>query len=316
LNPQVLGVICVVSAMLIFIGNDASIKYLSGDYPIHQLVFTRTLVALVITLTIARFDGGLAGLKTRRPWLHLTRGMLIVGANLTYFLSLAVMPIANTMALFFIAPLFITMLSAFFLKEQVGFRRWIGVLIGLSGMLIMVGPQGGSLQLVAMLPVAAALCYATMQMLTRIMAATDRATAMAFYIQLSFLCVSSGLGLFLGDGRYAGHDDATLEFLFRAWQKPESGHLLLMILSGLCVGLGGYLLSQGYRVAQASMVAPFEYAALPWGVAAGFVIWGEVPGTTTWIGIALIVGGGLYVLSRESVGGRKRPRGYAVRTVR
>ncbi|MFT5114002.1 MAG: drug/metabolite transporter (DMT)-like permease [Parasphingorhabdus sp.] len=315
-NPQLTGILCVITGMLVFIGNDSSIKYLSGDYPIHQIVLVRTLVALCITLIITQFEGGLSALKTRRPWLHAIRGMLIVIANLTYFLALAVMPLAETMALFFVAPLLITMASALILREDVGIRRWIGVGVGMVGMLVIINPGSDTLQLAALLPLIAAVCYTGMQVLTRVMAATDRASAMAFYIQISFLVVSTILGLTMGDGRFAGHENASLEFLFRAWKWPNQHDALLMGVCGICVGLGGYLVSQGYRLAQASIVAPFEYVALPWGMAAGFVIFGEIPTMQSFVGIALIVGAGLYVLKRESIRGRKRPRGYGIRTVR
>ncbi len=315
-NPQLAGILCVITAMLVFIGNDSSIKYLSDDYSIHQIVLARTLVALCITLIITQFEGGFSALKTRRPWLHAIRGLLIVIANLTYFLALAVMPLAETMALFFVAPLLITMASALILREDVGIRRWIGVGIGMTGMLIIINPGSDTLQLAALLPLIAAVCYTGMQVLTRIMAATDRASAMAFYIQISFLVVSTTLGLTMGDGRFSGHDNASLEFLFRAWKWPNQHDALLMGVCGVCVGLGGYLVSQGYRLAQASAVAPFEYVALPWGIAAGFIIFGEIPTTQSFVGIALIVGAGLYVLKRESIRGRKRPRGYGIRTVR
>lgn len=309
-SPRILGVLCVVAATLLLIGSDASIKYLSGDYPLHEIVFARTLVALPVTLAIALFDGGLKGLGTRRPGLQIVRGMLVVGANATYFLALAAMPLADAMAIFFVAPLFITMLSALFLREPVGMRRWTGVAIGLCGMLVMVGPERGDLKLVALLPMAAALCYASMQMLTRVMAATESATAMAFYIQLCFLFTTIAFGVLIGDGRHAGGGDPSLEFLLRAWSAPVFDDLLLMALSGVCMGLGAYLLSQGYRLAQASLVAPFEYTALPWGVAVGFIVWGDLPSPVAALGIALIVGGGLYVLRRE--GRRPRVRGERV----
>ena len=316
LHPHVMGILCVVTAMLVFIGNDASIKHLSDQYPIHQIVLTRTLVALCITFIITQFEGGLSALKTRRPWLHMIRGLLIVIANLCFFLALAVMPLAETMAIFFVSPLLITIASALFLKETVGIRRWIGVTVGMAGMIIIVSPGDGGLQLAAILPLVAAVCYSGMQILTRVMAATDRASAMAFSIQITFLVVSSLLGLLIGDGRYAGSGDASIEFLLRAWQWPTTEHWLLMMFCGVCVGIGGYLISQGYRLSQASVVAPFEYVALPWGILVGYVIWGEVPGLNGLAGIVLIVGAGLYILRRESIRGRKRPRGYGGRTVR
>ena len=261
-----MGIFCIVSGMFVILLNDVIIKWISGDYPIHQIVLIRSLIAIPITLLIVRFDGGWQGLKTKRPLLHLARGLLIVVANMCYFLGLAAMPLADAMALFFIAPLLITALSVPMLGEQVGWRRWLAVAVGMVGVLVMLRPAGGVIQLAAILPVIAAMAYALMQMLTRRLGTTDRASVMALYIQLTFVFVSSAIGLAIGDGRFAGGDNASLDFLLRAWHWPTAADAVAMAICGCCIGIGGYLLSQAYRLGQASVIAPFEYTALPWGV--------------------------------------------------
>jgi drug/metabolite transporter (DMT)-like permease len=315
-NAQLTGILCIIAGMLVIIGNDVAIKWMSGDYPIHQIVLTRSLVAIPITLLIAWFDGGWRRLKTRRPLLHLARGLLIVVANMCYFLALAAMPLADAMALFFVAPLFITALSVPMLGETVGIRRWLAVLAGLVGVLIMLRPASGVFQLAAMLPIIAALAYALMQMLTRRLGVTDGAAAMALYIQLTFVVVSAVIGLSIGDGRFAGSEHASLDFLLRAWHWPTPVDAGWMVFCGVCVAFGGYLLSQAYRLAQASVVAPFEYTALPWGVILGFLLWGEIPTPVTVAGMVLVVGSGLYVLYREKVRAKKLTPGLTGRSLR
>ncbi len=298
-NPQLAGIACIVAGMSVILGNDVAIKWMSGDYPIHQIVLTRTLIAIPITLfVLARLEGGWRTLRSRRPLLNLARGLLITVANLCYFLALAAMPLADTMALFYVAPLLITALSVPLLGERVGPRRWLAVLAGMLGVVVMLRPSG-SLQLAALLPLGAALCYALMQMLTRRVGAHDSAAAMALSLQLVFLVVSASIGLAIGDGRFAGSADPSLDFLLRAWHWPDASGAAAMVLCGVCVGFGGYLLTQAYRLGEASVVAPFEYAALPLGVLAGFLVWGDVPGGHTVLGALLVVGSGLYVLYRE-----------------
>jgi len=299
-SPQLGGIVCIVTGVTVILGNDVAIKWMSADYPIHQLVFTRSLIAIPLTLAILQFEGGLRALRTRHPWLHACRGLLMAIANMTFFLGLAALPLADAMVLFFVAPLFITALSVPLLGEHVGWRRWLAVLLGMLGIIVMQRPGSSVFQWAALLPVVAAACYALTQMLTRRLGASDRAAPMALYLHLAFLSVSAAAGLALGDGRFAGTGDPSLEFLLRAWQWPLQEHVVAMLVSGVCVGVGGYLLTQAYRLAQAGVVAPFEYTALPWGLLAGFLIWGDTPDTFSVLGMALIVGSGLFVWYREN----------------
>ena len=237
-------------------------------------------------------------MKTRRLGLHVLRGGFIVICNAAYFVALATMPLAEAMALFFVAPLFITLLSGPLLGERVGWRRWLAVGIGMLGVVIMVRPSGAVIQYVALLPLIAALGYAGTQLMTRRLGATDGASTMSFYIQLALLAASAVMGLVVGDGRFAGGGQANMEFLLRAWIMPTPVDIALFAASGFTVAIGGFAISQAYRLAAATTVAPFEYLALPFAVLWGYLIWGDFPDLFTFLGIALIVAGGLTVILR------------------
>ena len=141
-RPVSIGIACALGAAICFSLNDVSVKLLSGNYPLHQVVFVRAIVALTLTLAlITPFEGGFAALRTRRPVLHMVRGLCVVVANMTFFAALAVMPLADVTAIFFVAPLFITAFSVIFLREPVGLRRWAAVVVGLAGVVIVVRPS-------------------------------------------------------------------------------------------------------------------------------------------------------------------------------
>lgn len=298
-DAKFIGILSILGAALLLTGSDSVIKWLSPHYPLHEIVLVRAVVALLFILILVKLEGGLAILRTRRPWLHLFRGLLIVVANMAFFLGIASLPLADAVALFFVAPLFITLMSGPILGEKVGIRRWLAVLVGLIGVVVMLRPGFGALQPAAFLPLVAALAYAAMQMVTRRLGVTDKAASLAFYIQITFLVVSSLIGLAIGDGRYGGFDNPSLEFFFRAWIWPETTDLLLMAFCGFLVAGGSYLLSQAYRVAEAALVAPFEYIALPFAVLWGYQLWGDLPDAISVVGIVLIVSGGLFILYRK-----------------
>ncbi|MDA9975587.1 DMT family transporter [Alphaproteobacteria bacterium] len=303
-SDNVRGIYTIMVGMLVITLQDSAVKLLSPDYALHQIMLSRAFLALVITFGILKYEGGFHLLRTKYLKWHLARGALIVIANMTFFLAVAAMPLGEAVAIFFVAPLFITAMSVPFLGEKVGPRRWAAVLVGLIGVIVVMRPGVGVFDWVVLLPVVAAFTYASMQMLTRKLGATDKASTMAFYIQMTFIAFSLVIGLGLGDGRFAGTGNPSLDFLFRAWRMPETSDIWLFIWCGVCAGFGGYLLSQAYRLGEAAIVAPFEYIALPLAVAWGFLVWGDVPDRTAIIGMTLILGSGLYILYRESVRGR------------
>ena len=301
-TSNLLGIVCVIAAVFAFTTQDMGIKWLSGDYALHQIVLIRAGVALALTLGIlVPLEGGYRNLLTPRLPLHLARGLSVVVANLTFFLGLASLPLGEATALFFVAPLFITALSVLLLGEKVGLRRWVAVLIGLSGVIVMLRPGDGLFRAAALLPIVAAFAYALLQIFTRKLGLAEKASTMAFYIQITFIVVSSSVGLAAGEGQYVVGDSQQMQFLLRAWVWPSSHDALIMLGIGVLNGGASYLISQAYRTSEAGLIAPFEYIAMPLAVFWGVVMWGDWPDGVTWIGIVLIGGAGLYIFYRETV---------------
>ncbi len=310
MNRPGLAIGLLLFAMLCISVNDMLIKYVSGDYPLHQIVFVRSSIGILFTLVFIRLEGGLGILKTRRPGLHFLRAILLVGANILFFAGLAALPLAEVSALFFVAPLMITLLSVPVLGQPVGPRRLIACAVGFLGVLVMLAPgQGqGALDGVSrwtlLLPVLAAACYAGMQVLTRKLGSESQASALSFYIQAMFILVGIGFWAVAGDGRFAeGVEDPSLQFLLRAWRWPDPDDIWVFALIGVIVGVLGYAMAQSYRLGDPATLAPFEYAALPLAVFWGFAIFGDVPAGRSWLGIALITGAGLFVFLRERAKG-------------
>ena len=256
MDHRILGIVCVVGAITLFVLQDALIKWLSGDYPLHEIVLVRAASAIAVTLFLMRLEGGVHLLRTRRLGLQLARSGLLVVANCAFYLALAAMTIAEATSIFFVAPLLITVLSALLLRETVGPRRWAAVCIGLAGVIVMLRPGEGVLRLVALLPIVAAGAYALMQIITRRLGTSERASTIAFYAQAGFIVASVTIGLVAGDGRFAPEDDASLAFLLRAWTVPSTRDAALFLAIGVINGVGGYLMSQAYRISRPSAIAP------------------------------------------------------------
>lgn len=287
--------------------NDMLIKLLSGGYPLHQMVFIRSVIGITATCVFVWLEGGWRILKTDRPGLHLMRAALIVAANMIFFAGLSVLPLGVATALFFVAPLFITLLAIPVLGEAVGRHRMTALLIGFAGVLVMMIPATGQgtdwsdvPRAAMLLPVLAAACYAGMQVMTRKLGAKSAASAMAIYIQGAFIVVSGVSFFAVGHGRYAeGLESESLIFLLRAWAWPAPEDLWKFAVLGAISAVIGYTLSAAYRMGNAATVASYEYAALPMAIGLGWIVFAERPGWVMLCGTALIAGAGLYVFARE-----------------
>lgn len=320
-NPRV-GIFFILVAVVCISVNDMLIKLLSGGYPLHQMVFVRSAIGIVFSVIVLSFEGGFALLRTDRVGLHVLRCLSIVFANMAFFVALAVIPLATATALFFVAPLFITLLSIPLLGEPVGIRRLSAVAVGFLGVLVMLGspetadPVAGEApsRWIYLLPVLGAFGYAMMQILTRRLGGRSPASAMAIYVQGMFLLVSIGFWFVAGDGRYAdGAEDPSWIFLFRAWVFPPAEDLVLFLVLGFVSAIIAYSLSQAYRSAAAATVAPFEYVELPFAIFWGWAIFGHWPALQVFAGAALIAGAGVFVFLREAQKTREGARQEASR---
>ena len=304
-----ISIACALGASFAFSLNDALIKALSASYPLHQVVLVRAVVALALTLAVfVPAEGGWRVLQTRRPFAHFLRGLFLVIANMAFFSAIAVIPLAEVTAIFFVAPFLITVFSALFLGEMAGRRRWLALCVGAIGVLLIVQPGGAGFQWAMLLPLLAAAAYAGVHTLTRNMGLAEHASTMSVYVHATFVAVAILAGIFLGDGRFAGSDNPSLEFIFRAWTPIQPIDLLMMVGGGTLIACAGYMISQAYRLSEAGLIAPFEYLVLVLAVFWGYFFWDEVPTALSGAGIVLILGTGLFVAIRETrTGSLRRP---------
>lgn len=282
--------------------NDLAIKALSGAYALHQVILIRAFIGIALVLAVMWYSrAGLRQMRTRRIGAHALRVLIVMVSNITYFVGLSLMPLADAVAVAFVAPLFVTLMSAVILREHVGPRRWAAVAVGLAGVVIMTRPGEGVIQPAAILVLISAFCYASSHMMTRRMRDTESAMTLNFYVQVGFIVVSCSFGLVAGDGHLAQAPGSTWEFLFRPWIAPPLADWWAFAATGVAVGVGGLMMSQAYRTTEAALVAPFEYIGMPMAIFWGVVVFGTWPDHTAWVGIALICGAGLYTLWRETV---------------
>ena len=305
-NAKHLSIICIIIAQVFFTTLDMAIKFLSGDYALHQITLIRAIVSILFTLLVlVPIDGRFKYLLSKRLGLHLIRGFGIVVANLCFFTALVNIPLAETTAIFFIAPLLITLLSVFLIGEKVELKSWIAVFVGFLGVIVMFRPDLGVFNAAYLLPVVAALVYSLVQIATRIMGEAEKASTMVFYIQLNHILFSGIMGIIFGDGSFADQSQPINYYLFRAWVIPTGQDLMIMLGIGLLGGLGAYFISNAYRISKAGIIAPFEYVAIPFSIFWSIIIFGDWPDKVTFLGIFLIAGSGLFVVYSETLQNRK-----------
>ena len=298
-DSNVRGAISLVLAMFIFSLQDIAVKWIGSDYPVLEIVLFRSLIALPCTFLFLRYEGqrGIPG--TRQSRLEYIRGFFLFLSFTTYMMGLAALPLADIAAIRNSGPLMITLLSVVWLGEQVGHRRWIALLVGFLGVLLIVKPGAATFNLGSLFALLATLFYAINVMLTRKLQRTDSSATMAYYSSLVYLVLAfvlAPLAVFIGEIPDA---HPSIAFLFHSWAMPALLDWIIMAGLGLVWAGGMYFVARAYSLAPASVVAPFEYTPLLFNVMWGIILWHEIPALTTLAGACLTLSSGLYILYRE-----------------
>jgi len=278
-NPT-LGVLLMSFAAFLWVLHDAISKWVMQDYSIYQVLLLRTLFSLLPILIVVRHEGGTIRLRNARVWVCLGRGCLAVACFVLFLAALPLMPLADIFAIVMSAPLLISALSALVLEEPVGFRRWAAVLVGFFAVLVMVRPGGDVSTPGALFAVGSVVVYSFAMILTRQLGSTESAGAMTFYSALVFLAVGLIAAPF-------------------TWIRPTPTAFLLMAATGLIAGSAQYCLTEAFRIAPPSLVAPFEYTSLLWAMLFGYLVWGDVPTALVLTSAAVVIVSGIYVLHDE-----------------
>jgi len=281
-NPQVFrGIILVMTAVAIFSVLDTLCKYLTRFYPINLVVWARFTFHLLLVVVVLGPRYGLALVRTARPGTQIMRGLLLAIASVLFVSALKYMPLAETSAIAFLAPLLVTMMSVFFLKEKVELARWIAVLCGFVGVLAIIRPGSSVFTWAVFLPMGNAIAYATYQILTRRLAGLESPYTSIFYAGLVGTLLLS----------------AMLPF---SWVQPLNNlHIALLVINGMLGGLGHLILIKAFEHAPASRLAPFSYSQLIWVTVIGYLTFGDFPDTWSLVGIAILMASGIYTATHQ-----------------
>lgn len=277
------GITLVVSGYALFSASDTAVKWVSGTVPLAEIMVLTALFALAPVLTVALVTGGRAALATRRPGVHALRGLLSVSGTYGGYYALGHMPLADFYAGVFTAPLFITALSAPLLGERVDLPRWLAVVAGFSGVLIMARPGAGLIGPGALGALACAFFYALSVLLIRHTGGTERAVTFCVYGYAATLAVSA-IAL-----------AATGSAVVPSWVD-----LRTLALAGGFSGCAMLCVVQAFRRVPPAVLAPFHYTQMIWGVLIGLFVFGEWPESVLATGGALVIGSGLFILYRET----------------
>lgn len=274
------GILLLVGAMMLVPMMDGLAKALSADYATTQVVWARYFFHLAFLLPVVLWRYGRRALLPKRPVAQILRGGLLLGSTVLFFAAIRTLPLADALALVFVYPFIVTALSPLLLGESVGIRRWSAVLVGFVGALIVIRPGLGVFQWSALLALGAGSVYALYVMATRKLAGSSPPLVTLAYTALLGAVVMSAV-------------------VVADWAPPSPRDWTLMALMGLIAAAGHFLLIKAYELAPASLLSPYGYSEMVMAVIVGLVVFGDFPDAGTWLGVAVIVGSGIYIAVRE-----------------
>jgi drug/metabolite transporter (DMT)-like permease len=276
-----LAIAYMIAATVMFAASSAASKWLVESQPVGEVLFTRTAVALIVSAVFIMPRSGLAVFRTQRLRHHVMRSVSQVFSQIFLLIAFSMMPLAGAMAINFSAPLFTALVSALVLKEAVGVARWLALLVGFCGVLIVVNPGADAFRIGALFALGNAVLYGSVTAGVRSMTTTESAETLTLY-QLTLLTGCFALLLPWG------------------WVSPTPLDSAWILFNGTSHAIGQYWWTRALHLAPASAVAPFYYLSLIWASILGFAVWGEVPTVSLVIGSAIVVASGLFLLWRES----------------
>lgn len=273
------------------------VKAVSGEIPPGQIVFARSAFALIPIIAMLAWQGEMReALRTERPAMHVGRAVFGVAAMALWFSAVGILPLPEALAISYAAPVIVVVLAALILHEAVRLYRWGAVIVGFIGIIVILSPHltaggaaAGSRPLGALLALGSTLMMAIVVILVRQMTRTETTGSIVFWFSIMASLVSL----------------LTLPF---GWTVPDWEQAAILVAAGLLGGIGQLFLTQSFRYGEASTVAPFEYASMIWGVALGWLLFGELPQAATILGGSILIAAGIFIIWREHRLGLERTR--------
>ena len=294
------GMFCLAFGLFLFSFQDMTIKGFSDQYSVLQIVFIRSGIATVLLCIYAAIVQGAQVIIARQPGVLLLKGFVYFFAFTFYYMAFPVLPIADVVAVTFLAPIIVTILSIVLLKEKVNFKLWLAVIAGFGGVLLVVGPEGKIYNIGTFMAFACALTYGAGSVITRYVTKGDPPITIAIYSMfvitaMSGIVYSIVIALGLKEGV-----NPSIDFLLREWVWVYGIDRWLLFFIGVIAAIGFYLHGRAYLITPASQVAPFEYTYVFYTVLLGYLFFNEIPSLTTLIGLAILISASLYIWFQTS----------------
>ena len=296
-NPR--GIILILISMLVFSVQDGIMKHIFSFVSLYEVYLVRTVVSVILILFYLKLTNKPIVFKTQYPLLTFLRVILFFFGFSSFYVSLSVLPLGFATALFFVTPFLITIFAHFFLKEEIGIRRWSAVVVGFIGVYITLNPDFNNFNYLSLLPILCAFCYSLSMIIIKKTSDKDSVYTQTFTFYFGAIIFSTIFYFLIGDGQYNTSDHPASQFIFREWFVDLESSILFMVATGLTATVAFLLLFTAYSIASPAVVSPFEYSILLWSPLIGWIYFNEIPSLNTVIGIIIIVSSGIYIFMRE-----------------
>ena len=296
-NPK--GIVFILIAMMVFSVQDGIMKHIYNFVSLYEIYLIRTVVSFVLILLFLIITKKPIVFKSQYPLLTFTRVILFFFGFSSFYVSLTVLPLGTATALFFVTPFLITIFAHFFLKEEIGLRRWSAVVVGFIGVYVTLNPDFSNFNYLSLLPILCALCYSLSMIIIKKTSDKDSVYTQTFTFYIGAMIISIIFYFIIGDGQYNVSDHPASQFIFREWFVDFNSNILLMTATGVTATLAFLFLFTAYSIASPAVVSPFEYSILFWSPLVGWLYFDEIPSLNTVIGILIIVSSGVYIFMRE-----------------
>ena len=292
-NRNLLGIASLIFGVMLFSTQDAIIKAISHDHAVTLAMAIRCIVSLPLLLLLVHFECGIAKLRSPLVWALVMRGIILLVAYTTYYLGLPALPLAEAIALFFAAPIIVTILSVPMLDEKVSGQSWAAIALGFIGVLVILQPGTALFNPAALFSLVSAATYALAMIIARKLGVSEPATVMAFYQNVVYFIGAVLIAAFFAVAGIDHFGHPSLDFLVRPWAWPNNYDLFLMAVCGAIAAVAMSLLTNAYRMADANLVTVFEYTGMIWSPLWGFLFFNEIPRWSTVAGLGLIFTAGV-----------------------
>ena len=296
-NPK--GIILILIAMMVFSVQDGIMKHIFNFVSLYEVYLIRTLVSFFLILIFLILTKKPIVFKSQYPILTLFRVILFFFGFSSFYISLTVLPLGTATALFFVTPFLITIFAHFFLKEEIGPRRWSAITVGFVGVYITLNPDFSNFNYLSLLPILCAFCYSLSMIIIKKTSDKDSVYTQTFTFYIGAIIFSIIFYFVIGDGKFNTIEHPAAQFILREWFVDIENSILFMVATGVTATLAFLLLFSAYSIASPAVVSPFEYSILLWSPLIGWIYFNEVPTLSTVIGILIIVSSGIYIFLRE-----------------